>query len=294
MSYPFDLEDHASYRTWRARRLAAYPAGVADLRVDVAQLAAPTSTEQALIKGRVAAFNVALIRTEPEQIEPDAILAFGRALGLRAADSNLFADHRAVSTIAPGGADARADYIPYSTQPLSWHTDGYYNDPRSQVRAWSLFCLRPALAGGANTLLDQEIAYILLRDTSTEHIRALSHPQALTIPPNVQGEQTLRPASVGPVFSVRDGSLHMRYTARRRNVAWRDTPETHAARAALDCLFSSDSIYTFTHNLQSGEGLISNNVLHNRTGFEARPSGGPGRLLYRVRYLDRIETPRSI
>ena len=291
MSNPFDLKNQASYRTWRVGRLAAYPAGTVDLRVEVARLAAPSAAEQKRIRQRMAAFNLALVRTGPEQIEPDAILAFGRALGLTTADSNLFADHRAVSTIAPAGADDRAEYIPYTNRPLSWHTDGYYNDAPGQVRAWTLFCLRPAPAGGTNALLDHEIAYILLRDESTEHIRALSHPQALTIPANVQDGRTLRPRSAGPVFSVRNGVLHMRYTARERNVSWRDTPQTHAARAALDRLFSSNPIYTFTHNLQSGEGLISNNVLHNRTGFESRPMSGEGRLLYRVRYLERVEEP---
>ena len=40
--------------------------------------------------------------------------------------------------------------------------------------------------------------------------------------------------------------------------------------------------------LQAGEGLISNNVLHNRTAFSDKP--GHNRLLYRARFFDRIET----
>jgi hypothetical protein len=38
--------------------------------------------------------------------------------------------------------------------------------------------------------------------------------------------------------------------------------------------------------LASGWGLISNNVLHTRTGFE---DGAVPRLLYRARYYDRID-----
>jgi hypothetical protein len=71
-------------------------------------------------------------------------------------------------------------------------------------------------------------------------------------------------------------------------VAWRGTPETQAAREALDRLFSSQSSYIFSYTLQAGEGLASNNVLHNRTGFEDSADPGAGRLLYRVRYRDRI------
>jgi hypothetical protein len=39
--------------------------------------------------------------------------------------------------------------------------------------------------------------------------------------------------------------------------------------------------------LQAGEGLISNNVLHNRTAFEDGP--GHRRLIYRARFYDRID-----
>ncbi len=289
MSHPFDLDDSSAYRRWRAGRLAAYPADARTLSVEVASLAEPTAPESAQIRHRLQAYNLALIQAPPHQVEPVAILAFGRALGLKTADSNLFADHRAVSTIAPGGADDRSEYIPYTAKPLSWHTDGYYNPEHRQVGAWTLFCARPAPAGGTNDLLDHEIAYILLRDESIEHIRALSHPQALTIPANLQDGRTLRPESTGPVFSVRNARLHMRYTARRRNVAWRDAPETEAARAALSRLFSAHPIYTFTHSLKSGEGLISNNVLHNRSGFDHDPADEGGRLLYRARYLERVE-----
>jgi len=38
--------------------------------------------------------------------------------------------------------------------------------------------------------------------------------------------------------------------------------------------------------LESGWGLVSNNVLHTRTGFT---DGDVPRLLYRARYSDRIE-----
>jgi hypothetical protein len=73
-----------------------------------------------------------------------------------------------------------------------------------------LYCVQDALEGGENTLMDYEIAYVRLRDQDPELIRPLMDPQALTIPANVSEESELRPASTGPVFSVREGHLHMR------------------------------------------------------------------------------------
>jgi hypothetical protein len=284
-----DASAHARYPAWRERRLAAYPATIEDLRVELASISSPSSGERGAIARRVDAYNMALVSAPPHQVTPEAILAFGRSLGLCTADTNLFADHRAVSAITPGGDDARADYIPYTTKPLSWHTDGYYNAPHAQVRAWTLFCARPAVSGGANSLLDPEIAYILLRDQSPDLVQALADPGVFTIPANLQGDRLLRPESVGPVFSVQEGALHMRYSARARNVSWRAAPEVAAAREALDRLFSSAASYIFTYTLEVGEGLVTNNVLHNRSGFEDVPRPGEGRMLYRVRYLERID-----
>jgi len=42
------------------------------------------------------------------------------------------------------------------------------------------------------------------------------------------------------------------------------------------------------YRLQAGEGLISNNALHNRTAFE--DGAAHKRLLYRARFFDRIES----
>lgn len=293
MSNPFELADHTAYEAWRSTKLTHYPANPRDLRVAVSQLDSPSSLELATLMGRIERFNLAIVRTDPQQITPDAILTFGRRLGLARTDANRFADTRSVSTIAPGvGDDGRADYAPYTSRALSWHTDGYYNAPELQVRAWILFCLRAAAVGGVNTLLDHEIAYILLRDAAPEHIRALSHPETLRIPANTRNGDVTRAESTGPVFSVRDGHLHMRYSARTRHVAWRNTPETSAARAALDRLFSDARTYTFGYRLAPGEGLVSNNVLHGRSAFALVSEGAAAqRLLYRVRYLDRIQPP---
>lgn len=300
MNDPFDLAQESAYRAWRARRLAAYPAEIAGLRVRVARLDRPTDAERAELLRRIELFNMALVETDPAQVETRSVLAFGRAMGLRRADTNLFADAEAVSSITQAaltadpqaqpdaGSAHRGEFIPYTSQPLSWHTDGYYNQPDRQVLAWTLFCVRPARMGGENGLIDHEVAYIRLRDEAPRHIAALSHPCALTIPAHTRNGRTIRPASIGPVFSCRGGRLHMRYSARTRHVRWRETPDTEAARHALDRLFSRPDVFTFAYRLGPGEGIVSNNVLHCRSGFEDDPDARKRRLLYRVRYLDPI------
>ncbi len=156
-----------------------------------------------------------------------------------------------------------------------------------QIHALLLHCVRPASEGGENALLDHEIAYIRLRDENPVYIRALMAPDAMTIPANVVKGKVLRPARTGPVFSVtHDKHLHMRYTARSRSIEWKDNPQTHAAVAALENLLVSDDPFIYRLTLQPGWGLISNNVLHDRSGFNDDKQHP--RLLYRLRYFDRI------
>jgi alpha-ketoglutarate-dependent taurine dioxygenase len=289
MSGPFDLTDSAAYLAWRASKLRNWPGGTAALRVDVARLASPGPAELTAIDALVARCNLALISCrDPAQIDALALLAFGRRLGLARPDTNLCADERAVSAIAVRPTGRASEYIPYTDRPLSWHTDGYYRAPGWEVRAWMLFCVRDAAVGGENTLLDPEIAYIRLRDEDPSLIQALMEPDAMTVPANVAGGAELRPASTGPVFSVIEGRLHMRYSARIRNIKWKSTPALNTARERLTSLLSQPSVYMFRHKLKPGEGYVSNNVLHNRAGF-TDPTG-TGRLLLRTRYLDRVQT----
>jgi hypothetical protein len=136
-------------------------------------------------------------------------------------------------------------------------------------------------------LLDHEIAYIHLRDANPDYIHALMDTQAMTIPPNNENGEQLRPARSGPVFSVlEDGSLHMRYTARTRSIEWSPDPVTQAAVEVLNDFLDSSSHYIYRATLQPGQGLISNNVLHDRSGFDEDDEHI--RQLYRLRYYQRI------
>ena len=289
MSNPFDLNDDTAYLAWREAKLRRWPAGGDGIRVEVARLSHPRPAELEAIIDRLERCNSALVACpDPAQVDAAALLAFGRHLGLHRPDSNLCADEQAVSAIAVRARGQASEYIPYTNRPLSWHTDGYYNVRGSEVRAWTLFCVCDAADGGENGLLDPEIAYLLLRDEDPALVGALMDPDAMRIPANVQGGTLLRPASAGPVFSVIEGRLHMRYSARSRHIEWKSDPALSAARERLTRLLSQPSVYMFRHKLRPGEGYVSNNVLHNRTGFVE--STGAGRLLLRARYLDRAGT----
>jgi hypothetical protein len=210
----------------------------------------------------------------------------GHRLGLSRLDQNMGADEDAISSLTVRSDTLHRGYIPYSNRPIAWHTDGYYNTPEAQIRGVLLHCVQPAAVGGENELLDHEIVYILLRDRNPELVRALMHPLSMTIPPNVVHGKELRPARSGPVFSVHpDGHMHMRYTDRTRSILWREDPLTRDAVACLKDILHRKTDWHFMVKLDAGWGLVSNNPLHTRTGFE---DGEHPRLLYRARYHDRI------
>ena len=114
----------------------------------------------------------------------------------------------------------------------------------------------------------------------------------LTIPENTETSDVSRPAQTGPVFAYDEdlSALNMRYTARTRSIEWKDDKATSDAVQALTRLLASDCKYIFRHRLEAGQGIICNNVLHNRTGFKNGKSVLEKRLIYRARYYDRINS----
>ena len=80
----------------------------------------------------------------------------------------------------------------------------------------------------------------------------------------------------------------MRFTERKHNIIWKDDPIVRAAVNELSALLHSDSPQIYRGTLQTGQGLICNNVLHDRSGFEDDDTHT--RLLYRLRYYDRVKT----
>ena len=277
MSGPFDLADERAYQAWRDGKLSCLPSGLEVIELRDPKNLRPAERE-ALVES-CARTNMALYRSPVTREDKDIPRLLGLQLGLE----NL---ERDISSITPDG-DALGEFIPYTHRAIGWHTDGYYNPQSRRIRAMTLHCVRAALEGGESALLDHELAYIVLRDEDPEHVRALSAPDALTIPPRLEGETVARPAETGPVFSVDEpeGVLHMRYTARGVNIAWKDDAATPAARDALDRILAS-SAYVLRLRLEPGMGVVCNNVLHARSAFRDAPEHR--RLLYRARFYDRV------
>jgi hypothetical protein len=285
---PFDLGSDNAYLAWREQKLADAPTRLADLIVEIDDPRRLTAAEHAAILERCRRANMAIyIGNTGDDPDKEIPTRLGAAFGLTRLDHNRGADDDAITSLTVQTDARHRDYIPYSNRPIAWHTDGYYNSPERRIDALLLHCVHPAADGGANDLLDHEIVYILVRDQSPDYIRALMHPECMTIPAShVDGAQ-VRPDQPGPVFAVRpDGQLHMRYTNRARNIVWRDDPLTREAVAWLKDVLHRDTPWHFRGRLESGWGLISNNVLHTRTGFT---DGEVPRLLYRARYYDRID-----
>jgi alpha-ketoglutarate-dependent taurine dioxygenase len=287
---PFALADDASYRRWRSVKLERRAHLAEELVVDVRNPRALSPAERAALQQRIADHNMALYRSPRRDEDPAIPRALGAQLGLERLDANWLADEDGISRIevgAPGAARPRADFIPYTSQAIGWHTDGYYHPPSRRIQAMILHCVRPARHGGENALLDHELAYIALRDASPAAVQALMQPDAMSIPERIDETGVARPAQSGPVFSVdATGALHMRYTARTRSIAWKDDLATQEAVALLARVLAAGSAWVLNVRLEAGMGLVGHNVLHSRTAFED-DSAAP-RLLYRARYLDRV------
>ena len=234
--------------------------------------------------------NMVIYQSPASRADKTIPRALGRQFGLQRLDPNMLADDDGITSLHVVDSKQQRGYIPYSSKRLLWHTDGYYNLPSHWIRAFILHCVRPALSGGENALLDHELAYLYMRDQHPDYITALMHPQAMTIPTNTETHERERPAQAGPVFSIDPdtGCLHMRYTARARSIVWREDDATRKAVAWLEDFMQGENPYVFRHCLSSGQGILCNNVLHSRTAFEDLPDKGQQRLLYRGRYYDRI------
>lgn len=285
---PFSLVDESLYQAWRARKLANYPTALEELLVPVGDPRQLTGAEHDAISRRLRKANMAIyISGTGSDPDPEIPLALGRQFGARQLNRNWLSDDTGLTSLRVAADGLRQQYIPYSNRPIKWHTDGYYNRPDEQIHSLILHCVQSAGSGGENALLDHEIAYILLRDRDPRFIAALMGPAVMTIPPRMQDDEVARREEVGPVFSIMPcGNLHMRYTIRTRHVIWSDDPLTRRALDALGEILASDSPYIFRGRLEPGMGLISNNILHDRTAFQDDEQGV--RHLYRARYYDRL------
>ncbi|WP_020560449.1 TauD/TfdA family dioxygenase [Thiofilum flexile] len=289
----FSLEDQSSYQQWREQKLACYPLDLTSLMVTLTPHTTDYSVQLQTLKQHCQYYNFALYRFHtPQTITKQHLHNLAQQLGLTHLHANLCAEEDSLSAITQTQHLGQHDYIPYTNKALSWHTDGYYHSSEQTIHGMLLHCMQPAVQGGENRWLDHEIAYILLREANPAYIKALMHPKALTIPANILNGVTIRPASSGAVFRLYSGQLHMRYSARQRHIQWRKDAITQEAVAYLAHLWADDSSpYMMRYTLQAGEGLICNNVLHNRSAFIDSTEPQLCRLLYRGRYLQRVALP---
>lgn len=292
---PFSLipEAEAAYQQWRAWKLSVYPKKADELIISVnnpfdLSEKEKSQMEQSFIRANMAIYS---INNRSDFADKKIVETLGHEFGLIRLDSNLGADSDSITSLQVIEGGRKQGYIPYSNLKLSWHTDGYYNLPEEQIRGIILHCVSTAAEGGENALLDHEMMYIHLRDQDPAYISALMKTDVLTIPPNIENGVEIRGSQTGPVFSIdeKSGALHMRYSARKRNIIWTDDEITTKAINAIDDFLASDTPWILRHRLEPGQGLICNNVLHNRTSFENDDEGGKHqRLIYRGRYYDRL------
>ena len=287
---PFLLENEAAFAQWRKQKLALAPTSPAELIVPVKDPRNLDADEYSKLLSRLRRCNMAIYQCEyPDSVGKEEIRQFGRRLGLHRLDPNMLADDDGITSLQTEVRKSERGYIPYSDKRLLWHTDGYYNPLQRKIRAMLLHCAQNAIEGGSNELLDHELVYLLMRDQNPEFIAALMAPDAMTIPENEEAEGVNRPAQTGPVFSIEPetGDLHMRYTARTRSIEWKRDALTREAVEYLQIILA-DNEYVIRHRMEPGQGLVCNNVLHNRTAFRNDADSGKSRLVYRARYYDRI------
>lgn len=284
---PFNLNQQSTYEKWRDEKLNNYPDKPEQLIIEINDPEKLTHSEREAIVKSYRKTNMAVYISQSGE-NPDKRIAsrLAEQFSLNNLDKNMGADDDGITSLQVSNTKAKERYIPYSNKEIHWHTDGYYNKLDKQIHALNLHCVRPAKQGGENAVMDHEIAYIRLREQNPEYIHALMAQDAMIIPANIKDGMTIRPDRTGPVFSIGNNILHMRYTARAHNVIWKKDDITQAAVRALDNLLHSDDPAIFRLTLQSGWGLISNNVLHDRSGFEDDKASP--RLLYRLRYFDRL------
>ncbi len=283
---PFSLANDNAYQQWCEQKRAYLQPDVAALMVAIEDPYHLSGSEREAITERCQHFNMALYQLRDSTCQEKTLVhALGKQLAMQRLDANLRSDEDSVSSVEVR-EQVGNQYIPYTNKALSWHTDGYYNYLEKQIYGFIIHCVRSAVEGGINNLCNPENIYIALRDENPAYIEALMHPQAMTIPVNMEAGKVIREEQTGPVFMIKpDGRLHMRFSARKRNIIWRDTEETKSAVAMINKIIADEKSIV-TVGLKAGQGLICNNVLHNRSGFT--DGDNEKRLMYRARYYDAV------
>ena len=291
---PLPWSDDSTYESWRDVKLANYLTDPEDCLVQIKNPVKLSSSELKRLDDIIKRNNFAVYQyPHKDYLEVAGYQSICRQLGLHTSVPNPESNDDDITTIKnhaqlDSNSGYRSRYIPYTNHALNWHTDGYYNTGKQTVRSFVLHCLRSAAKGGENQLLDHEIAYILLRERNPMWVNALCDPDCFTIPANTQQGKVIRDSFTGPVFSTDpvSGELYTRYTERKHNVFWKKSPAIQQGMTALRSILNNDRDWVLNITLKPGQGLICNNVLHNRSAFEDDKQ--QKRCLERIRFSQRI------
>lgn len=283
--YPrrFDLGSNEDYLKWRDEKLAAYPRNVGELVVELGDMTAMTAAEKAKILETMERANMCVYTAGSAEPGMNSLLALGKQLGVRHTDKS--ARHAQSDELTDSGILNRA--IPFSTRHCNWHTDATYYGSDNTIQALFLLCKRPAVEGGSNKVLDHEVLYIQLRDKDPGALEVLMNKDCFNYRNPATGEIDLHRG--GKVFWTNaDGHLCHRFSFRKTDMAWSGDSDVAAAGHVLESLISDESAHVIEGRLESGMGLISNNVLHTRERLVDSDKAAKKRLLFRARFYDRV------
>ena len=273
------MTEYQQTQHWQELKLRQCATNAEQLMVEIRDPTALSNSERQQILDNCKYNNLSFYRSAQPISDSAVFTTLAAQLSLHNLCDNPEADTDKISHIT---VTENSRYIPYTNHALLWHTDGYYNTDADIIRSFMMHCVHPAAEGGVNDYLDHEIVYILLHQKNPDYIEALKHPHAFTIPAN----EDIRSDRSSPVFRKDPvtNKLLMHYTQRSQYIRWQ--PSCEEAVAYLRELLQTTE-YKLSYRLAADEGVICNNVLHNRSAFEDNDKS-PKRLLYRARFRDRI------
>lgn len=283
------LDNFDKYQYWRDEKLANAVNSIEQCLLEIANPSVLSTAEKDKIQYLCRTNNFALFEIKAQDDYAQAIVQINRQVGLIDYDQHLYAQNDGLAYVTQSNKqEQRSEFIPYTNKAIGWHTDGYYNAQNNQVRAFSLFCVSPSATGGVNQWIDPQMVYLLLREDNIDVVKALSHPQAMSIPEHKMDGQVRRAKSTEAIFFIDEPSieLYMRYTQRKKNIEFLDSLEVKQAVTLLDDLLKTTTPHHFEYTMNANQGLICNNVLHNRSAFVDDPEHP--RLLLRGRYSNRV------
>ena len=277
-----------NYKRWEDKKLNGFVSQADALMVEIAEAESLKESEKTKIleQQNLVFYEFKSMKSTSHntlQSSHNALLSLSKQLGLEDFDYNPKSDKTGLTLITvDNNSDTEDEYVPYTTKPLNWHTDGYYNLFNESIHSWLLHCHEPAKHGGENTFLDHEIAYILFNQQN-KNIPSLMDNIAYTIPEN---KKTGRKSVDGYVFSFENKykKLHMRFTMRENNIHWNENAVNEVNE--LKEIIKGSARYHIKYKLDYRQGVITNNILHNRSSFTNLDN--QTRLIYRIRSKKRV------